>query len=259
MLPGLPARSVKKVSKKSPNTNFVVFLTHFRVIWDCGNSFLWPGKILGEEWGEILYETFWVFSCFMCCAERPTKISPQIPPNLSLHVLSRLPRLKCQNFISASFWGLGCPTNPCVPLVLQNNLVHAPKDPAVLKTLLTTSIVIRYCGNNSSAPRCGSGPKCRLEPPCAWDPSPPYQPGPSPPGALRKEPRGVGGRGKERAGREGVWLEGRVLQLHWGMGGTLQTPVGARPTSGGFQIIHYRDSYLDAAFSLRKVAANRHG
>ena len=29
----------------------------------------------------------------------------------------------------------------------------------------------------------------------------------------------MGGRGKERAGREGVWLEGRVLQLQWGMGG----------------------------------------
>ena len=56
------------------------------------------------------------------------------------------------------------------------------------------------------------------------------------PRALQKEPRGVGGRGRERAGREGLWLEGRVLQLQWGMGGgTLQTPVGARPTSGGSQ------------------------
>ena len=73
-------------------------------------------------------------------------------------------------------------------------------------------------------------------PPCALGYlPPPHQPGPPPPGALQKEPRGVGGRGKERAGREGVWLEGRVLQLQWGMGGTLQTLVGARPTSGGFQ------------------------
>ena len=38
--PGLPARSVKKVSKKSPNTNFVVFLTHFQVIWDFFDTFL---------------------------------------------------------------------------------------------------------------------------------------------------------------------------------------------------------------------------
>ena len=37
---GLPARSVKKVSKKSPNTNFVVFLTHFRVVWDFFDTFL---------------------------------------------------------------------------------------------------------------------------------------------------------------------------------------------------------------------------
>ena len=29
----------------------------------------------------------------------------------------------------------------------------------------------------------------------------------------------MGGRGKEQAGREGLWLEGRVLQLQWGMGG----------------------------------------
>ena len=74
---------------------------------------------------------------------------------------------------------------------------------------------------------------------------PPHQPVPPSPGALQKEPRGVGGeegrrgvgggRGNERAGREGVWLEGRVLQLQWGIGGGLQTPVGARPTSGGSQ------------------------
>ena len=38
--PGLPARSVKKVTKKSPNTDFVVFLTPFRVIWDFFDTFL---------------------------------------------------------------------------------------------------------------------------------------------------------------------------------------------------------------------------
>ena len=55
-------------------------------------------------------EIFWAFSCFICCAERPTKTSPQIPPSLSLNVLSRLLWLKSQNFISASFWGGGRPT-----------------------------------------------------------------------------------------------------------------------------------------------------
>ena len=82
-------------------------------------------------------------------------------------------------------------------------------------------------------------PDVGLAPSAAWSPPPPtprtpppHQLGPPPPGALQKEPRGVGGRGKERAGRKGGWLEGRVLQLQWGMGGTLQTPVGARPTSG---------------------------
>ena len=86
------------------------------------------------------------------------------------------------------------------------------------RTSMTRTVV------ESGTPRCGSGPKCRLEPPplhppCALGPLPPHQPGPPPSGALQKEPRGVGGRGKERAGREGVWLEGRVLQLQWGMGG----------------------------------------
>ena len=58
-------------------------------------------------------------------------------------------------------------------------------------------------------------------------PTPPKTPPPTPdwaalsrtPRALQKEPRGVGGRGREKAGREGLWLEGRVLQLQWGMGG----------------------------------------
>ena len=98
----------------------------------------------------------------------------------------------------------------------------------------------------SSTPRCGSGPKYHWTqegpssppPPHPRTPFPPHQTGPPRPGALQKEPRGVGRRGRERAGREGLWLEGRALQLQWGIGGgTLQTPVGARPTSGGSQ--HY--------------------
>ena len=95
--------------------------------------------------------------------------------------------------------------------------------------------------NMEASPRCGSGLKCRLEAPpllhplAPEDPSPPHQPGP-PSRTLAKRAKGGGGRGKERAGREGVLLEGRVLQLQWGMGvGTLQTPVVPRPTSGGSQ------------------------
>ena len=90
----------------------------------------------------------------------------------------------------------------------------------------------------SSAPRCGSGPKCCLEAPPPSTPlrpetPPPHQPGPPPPGALQKEPRGVGGRGKERAGREGVWLEGRVLQLQWGEGwGSSKHQLGPDPHLG---------------------------
>ena len=70
------------------------------------------GRSLGEELGEILDEIFWAFSCFICCAEGSTKISPQTPPDLSsLHVLSRLLWLKSRIFISVSFWGMGRPKN----------------------------------------------------------------------------------------------------------------------------------------------------
>ena len=75
--------------------------------------------------------------------------------------------------------------------------------------------------------RCGSGPKFQVPLEGPPPPPPPRTPPPTPdwaapsrtPGALQKEPRGVGGRGRERAGREGLWLEGRALQLQWGMGG----------------------------------------
>ena len=56
-------------------------------------------------------------------------------------------------------------------------------------------------------------------PPCTLGPLPPHQTGPPRPGALQKSQGGWGGRGREREGREGLWLEGRVLQLQWGMGG----------------------------------------
>ena len=49
-----------------------------------------------------------------------------------------------------------------------------------------------------------------------WDPSPATSLGRPLPEPCKKSQGGVGGRGKERAGREGVWLEGRVLQLQWG-------------------------------------------
>ena len=68
--------------------------------------------------------------------------------------------------------------------------------------------------------------------PRSLGPLPPHQPGPPPPGALQKEPRGVGGRGKERTGREGVWLEGRLLQLQWGLGGPSKHQLGPDPHLG---------------------------
>ena len=52
-------------------------------------------------------------------------------------------------------------------------------------------------------------------------------------GGRKREEGGLGGRGRGRVGREGLWLEGRALQLHWGDGGTLQRGAGTRPTFGG--------------------------
>ena len=103
--------------------------------------------------------------------------------------------------------------------------------------------------NLSSAPRCGSSPDCRLEGPPP--PPPPFALGPLPPTSLgrplpepcKKSQGGVGGRGKERAGREGGWLEGRVLQLQWGMGGDPpntswgQTHIGSYPNLANYHLI----------------------
>ena len=90
------------------------------------------------------------------------------------------------------------------------------------------------------SPRCGSGPKCRLQAPPLHDPLPPTQPGPPPAGALHKEPKGgLGGRGEGRAGREGVWLEGRVLQLQCGMGGPSKHQLGPDPHLGAPNICRY--------------------
>ena len=76
-------------------------------------------------------------------------------------------------------------------------------------------------------------------PPCALGPLPPNSLA-APSRSLAKRARGVGGRGKERAGREGVWLEGRVLQLQWGMGGPSKHQLGPDPHLGAPRSIHAR-------------------
>ena len=83
----------------------------------------------------------------------------------------------------------------------------------------------------SSAPRCGSGPKCRLEPP---PPPPPCALGPVHPTSLGhplpepcKKSQGGGGKREERAGREGVRLEGRSSNYNGGwVGGPPSTSWG---------------------------------
>ena len=58
VFPGLPTRSVQKVSQKSPNTDFDTFLTLFRVLWDFFDTF-WNTP--GREAQEDLFEPFWGF------------------------------------------------------------------------------------------------------------------------------------------------------------------------------------------------------
>ena len=76
--------------------------------------------------------------------------------------------------------------------------------------------------------RCGRG-KDRV-PPEVLPRSPGLLPHTSldrPSRSIAKRARGAGGRGRERAGREGLWLEGRVLQLQLGDGGeSLQRAAG---------------------------------
>ena len=43
-------------------------------------------------------------------------------------------------------------------------------------------------------------------------------------------------------GREGLCLEGRVLELQWGGWGSFQRAVGAGPTSGGSRTFESHDS-----------------
>ena len=74
--------------------------------------------------------------------------------------------------------------------------------------------------------RCGSGPMCRLEGPpspplCAASPMPAQA---APSRSIAKRAREEGGeRAKGRVGKEGLWLEGRVLQLPW-LGGVQLGP-----------------------------------
>ena len=62
-----------------------------------------------EVWAKNWAKNWQNFRASFAVQKHPTKISPQTPPNLSLHVLSRLLWMKSQNFISASFWGGGGP------------------------------------------------------------------------------------------------------------------------------------------------------
>ena len=75
---------------------------------NCGDK---SAEVRAKSWAKILGEHFWAFSCFFCCAELqkdPPYFYLKNSSQLSLHILW----LRCQNFISASFWGLGPPMVP---------------------------------------------------------------------------------------------------------------------------------------------------
>ena len=61
----------------------------------------------------------------------------------------------------------------------------------------------------------------------------------------------------EGVGREGQWLEGRVLQLQWGLRGPLQMAVAARPMSGVEDFCAAIQYALSIAINLTKGAVSR--
>ena len=110
---------------------------------------------------------------------------------------------------------------------------------------------------------CRGPPDVGLAPSTAGGPSPsipPRTPPPTPgwaapsrtPGALQKEPRGVGGRGRERAGRggKGFGLREGSSNCNGGWGGTLQTPVGPDHI-WGLPILASRDVIISSQFAAR--------
>ena len=80
-----------------------------------------------------------------------------------------------------------------------------------------------------------------LHPPPPLNPRTPSPPTPdcaSPSQSIAKRAKGGGGKRKGEGGEgKGFGLRGGPSKLQWGMGETLQTPIGARPTSGGSQQI----------------------
>ena len=111
-LPGAFVHSRNCAIHKSPMAFPNVYAWHSPER-NCGDKFFWPGEILGEELGEILDDIFSAFSCFICCAERPTQ---NFSPNSSQFItpcLVTAPVTEISKFHLRELLGLGVPNNVC--------------------------------------------------------------------------------------------------------------------------------------------------
>ena len=69
----------------------------------------------------------------------------------------------------------------------------------------------------------------------------------------QKEPRGLGGKREGKVGREGLWLEGRLLQVKRG---ALQGQLGPNPHRG-LLLVGLQASILDEALRKPTMAVMR--
>ena len=91
-------------------------------------------------------------------------------------------------------------------------------------------------------------------PPWALGPLPTTSPGRPLPEPCKKSQRGVVGKREGRGrGGKGFGLREGSSDYNGGWGGTLQTPVGARPTSGGSQYDMRRTGWSFGSIRLRFV------
>ena len=90
-------------------------------------------------------------------------------------------------------------------------------------------------------------------PPCALGPLPPTSLGRPLPEPCEKSQGGLGEEGRRGRGGKGFGLREGSSDYNGGWGGALQTPVGARPTSGGSQYFRRNPACLNR---LQNISRN---